>query len=94
MTNAIGRHAATAALMLAFVLPLAPATSAEAPPLIKAYNQSGLDLFRIFAASPGNIVFSPYSIGSAMAMVASGARGETRTDMLKALRHGVAGRRN
>jgi serpin B len=75
--------------MLALALPLAPAKGAEAPPLIKAYNQSGLDLFRIFASQPGNIVFSPYSIGSAMAMVASGARGETQAEMLKALRHGL-----
>jgi serpin B len=75
--------------MLALALPLAPAKGAEAPPLIKAYNQSGLDLFRIFAGQPGNIVFSPYSIGSAMAMVASGARGETQAEMLKALRHGL-----
>jgi serpin B len=73
--------------MLALALPLAPAKAAETPPLIKAYNQSGLDLFKIFAGQPGNIVFSPYSIGSAMAMAASGARGETQADMLKALRH-------
>jgi serpin B len=76
--------------MLALALPLTPARGAEAPALIKAYNQSGLDLFRIFASQPGNIVFSPYSIGSAMAMAASGARGETQADMLKALRHGLA----
>lgn len=75
--------------MLALALPLAPAKGAEAPALIKAYNQSGLDLFRIFAGQPGNIVFSPYSIGSAMAMAASGARGDTQADMLKALRHGL-----
>jgi serpin B len=90
MTIAFGRHAAKAALMLALALPLTPARGAEAPALIKAYNQSGLDLFRIFASQPGNIVFSPYSIGSAMAMAASGARGETQADMLKALRHGLA----
>lgn len=65
-----------------------PARAAEAP-LIKAYNQSGLDLFKTFAEKPGNIVFSPYSIGSAMAMVLSGARGETQADMHKALRHSL-----
>jgi serpin B len=98
MTTKIGRHGAAAALVLALALPLTPAHTqahaqahaAEAPPLIKAYNQSGLDLFKIFAGQPGNIVFSPYSIGSAMAMVLSGARGETQADMLKALRHGLA----
>ena len=35
-------------------------------------------------------MFSPYSIGTAMAMVLSGARGETQADMLKALRHSLA----
>ena len=90
MTTKIGRHGATAALVLALALPLAPAHAAEASPLIKAYNPSGLDLFKIFAGQRGNIVFSPYSIGSAMAMVMSGARGETQADMLKALRHGLA----
>ncbi|MET0277514.1 MAG: serpin family protein [Pseudorhodoplanes sp.] len=75
---------ATSALSLVAV----PAAAAEMP-LVKAYNQSGLELFRIFAEQPGNIVFSPYSIGSAMAMALSGARGETQADMLKALRHSL-----
>ena len=79
---------------LALALPAAagPGTPRQRRcPLVKAYNQSGLELFKIFAGQPGNIVFSPYSIGTAMAMVLSGARGETQADMLKALRHGAAG---
>jgi serpin B len=55
-----------------------------------AYNASGHDLFTQFAAAPGNIVFSPYSIGTAMAMVLSGARGETATQMATVLRHELA----
>ncbi len=35
--------------------------------------------------SGGNIVFSPYSIGTAMAMVLSGARGETEREMAAVL---------
>jgi len=56
-------------------------------PLAEAYNRSGQDLFRTFAGEPGNIVFSPYSIGTAMAIVQSGARGETQTELHRVLRH-------
>ena len=87
-----------AALLLAFGITSIPfaAMAAEqgkrqgvSRPLAEAYNASGQDLFRAFAAQPGNIVFSPFSIGTAMAMVLSGARGETRTEMHRVLRHGL-----
>ena len=68
----------------------APARAAEPEPvqaLTAAYNASGHDLFAAFAAAPGNIVFSPYSIGTAMAMVLAGARGETEHEMAAVLRH-------
>ena len=87
-----------AALLLAFGVTSIPfaAMAAEqgkrqgvSRPLAEAYNASGQDLFRAFAAQPGNIVFSPFSIGTAMAMVLSGARGETRTEMHRVLRHGL-----
>src|SRR5215471_581387 len=55
--------------------------------LTAAYDASAHDLFTTFAAKPGNIVFSPYSIGTAMAMVLSGARGETESEMARVLRH-------
>jgi serpin B len=45
--------------------------------LTDAYNTSGQELLRRLSDSPGNIVLSPYSIGSAMSMALSGARGET-----------------
>jgi serpin B len=54
--------------------------------LTAAYNESGQQLFKQFAKSSGNIVFSPYSIGTAMAMVLSGARGETEREMTSALK--------
>jgi serpin B len=74
---------------------LAPAARAAAPAapggepvhaLTAAYNASGHDLFAAFVATPGNIVFSPYSIGTAMAMVLSGARGETERETAAVLR--------
>jgi serpin B len=45
--------------------------------LVAAYNGTGERLFQDLAQEPGNIVLSPYSIGSALSMVLAGARGET-----------------
>ena len=50
----------------------------------------GQALFREFSAGPGNIVFSPYSIGTAMAMALAGARGETEREMAAVLQHSLA----
>ena len=54
-------------------------------PLIGGYNRTGQRLFRALAETPGNIVLSPYSVGTAMAMATVGARGETEAEMAKAL---------
>jgi serpin B len=54
-------------------------------PLVDAFNGTGLRLFQAFAKTPGNIVISPYSIGTAMAMVLAGARGDNATEMAKVL---------
>ncbi len=54
-------------------------------PLISGYNRTGQRLFRALAEAPGNIVLSPYSVGTAMAMALAGARGETEAEMAKAL---------
>ena len=61
--------------------------------LSEAYNSSGQELFSRLAAAPGdprNIVFSPYSIGTAMALALSGARGETEAEMIRVLRHSLS----
>jgi serpin B len=52
-----------------------------------ATNRLGLDLFRqLAAASPtGNLVLSPYSINSALALAYAGADGATRSEMGAAL---------
>lgn len=55
--------------------------------LTQAYNDSGQTLFRQLSAGPGNIVLSPYSIGTAMAMVLAGARGDTEAEMRGVLAH-------
>jgi serpin B len=54
--------------------------------LTRAYNASGQVLFRDFSNGRGNIVFSPYSIGTAMAMALAGTGGETEREMAAVLR--------
>jgi serpin B len=54
--------------------------------LSAAYNSSGLALFRQLSRARGNIVLSPFSIGTAMAMVLSGARGDTAREMAGVLK--------
>lgn len=53
--------------------------------VVKAYNRTGFDLFAKLAANPGNLVISPYSVGTAMAMTSVGARGETEKEMARVL---------
>jgi len=58
--------------------------------LTAAYNAAGIDIFRQLELAPGNtgnIALSPYSIGTAMAMALSGARGETAAELAKVLKH-------
>ncbi|HUI94332.1 MAG TPA: serpin family protein [Xanthobacteraceae bacterium] len=66
------------------------ADAAQARTVALADNALGRDLYVRLAATPGNIVFSPYSVGTAMAMVLSGARGETAAEMAAVLKQGLA----
>jgi serpin B len=54
-----------------------PASPKPEDALVAAYNGTGERLFQDLAQAPGNIVLSPYSIGSALSMVLAGARGQT-----------------
>src|SRR5215468_8223893 len=72
----LSRRDAVVGLLAAALMPSAGIAQEGTRALTDAYNASGQDLFRSFAAKPGNIVFSPYSIGTALAMVCAGARGE------------------
>jgi serpin B len=75
---------------LAALLPPLPLRGQEADPvrtLTRAYNGCGQRLFKDLSTAPGNLVFSPYSIGTAMAMALAGARGETERQMLHVLQH-------
>jgi serine protease inhibitor len=63
--------------------------------VVKSNSDFALDLYgRLKAGNAGkNLFFSPYSVSSALAMVAEGARGETAEQMGKALRFPAAARR-
>jgi leukocyte elastase inhibitor len=82
--RAINRWAVFTPLLIAAIQP-AEAGGERVRTLTDAYNASGQALFREFARLPGNIVLSPYSIGVAMAMVRSGARGDTEQQMASVL---------
>jgi serpin B len=84
----VGRLLVAMAALAPFVGAVARADDlAPLRELTAAYNASGHNLFVKFAATPGNIVFSPYSIGTAMAMALAGARHETEGEMRAVLRH-------
>ncbi|MFN3351179.1 serpin family protein [Pseudorhodoplanes sp.] len=88
MAGCCSRWAAIlAALLLA--MPVSAAAQ-DSRALAQAYNQSGHELFRKLSAEPGNVVLSPLSIGTAMAMVLTGARGETEAEMRRVLRHSLS----
>src|SRR5262245_17402323 len=72
---------------LAFVPGTLPLLSAAEFNAATATNQVGLDLFRQLATQQptGNLVLSPYSIESALALAYAGADGVTRTEMSRAL---------
>lgn len=76
-----------------------PVADKSVAALSESYNAAGQDLLAQLAGAggnraqlaseppgDGNIVFSPYSIGTAMALALSGARGETAAEMARALR--------
>ncbi len=54
--------------------------------LTAAFAAMGSDLYAELSRKPGNFVFSPFSIGVAMAMTLSGARGATEAELAKVLR--------
>jgi serpin B len=80
----IGALCALAIGTLPVALRAAPAEPGEGP-LAAAYNSSGQQLFRTFAEKAGNIVLSPYSIGTAMTMALAGAHGANQAEMARVL---------
>lgn len=53
--------------------------------VVEGNNEFALALFAELRAREGNLFFSPYSISTALAMAYAGAKGQTETQMAKAL---------
>lgn len=82
-----GTLAAAAAALAGVSAAAQPCVAAETPaaPLAQAYNAAGHELYGRLAAAPGNVVFSPWSVGTAMSMLIAGARGDTADELLRAM---------
>jgi len=62
------------------------ATSEDVAALVRGGNDFAFDLYGRLAGD-GNLFFSPYSISTALAMTATGARGNTEREMATVLRY-------
>ncbi|OGD58994.1 hypothetical protein A3K78_10835 [Candidatus Bathyarchaeota archaeon RBG_13_52_12] len=63
------------------VLDDAGATASSVEATVNAYNGFAFDLYRRYSDGDGNILFSPYSISTALSMTYEGARGLTAEEM-------------
>ena len=74
--------------------PTAPTYSTAPPKDLQAAaadnNAFAIDLYGRLASHSGNLLFSPYSINSALAMVYAGARGQTAIQMAQAMHFSLA----
>jgi serpin B len=71
-----------------------PGSPAAVPDAVASVSALAGDLYDAFAAEPGNLAFSPYSVAVALAMTLTGARGETAAQMRDVLHAPDAGRLN
>lgn len=68
--------------------PLTAATNKTTPAeaaVVEGNTRFALDLYARLRERPGNLFFSPYSLSTALAMTAAGARGETARRMAEVL---------
>jgi serpin B len=77
--------------MLRFLIPLLVVAIGAGPEgtamkdEVRGNNQFAVDLYGKTRVRPGNLIFSPYSISTALAMTYSGASGETAREMAATL---------
>jgi serpin B len=71
-----------------------PGLPAAIPDAVASVSALAGDLYDAFAAEPGNLAFSPYSVAVALAMTLTGARGETAEQMRDVLHAPDVGRLN
>ncbi len=64
----------------------APSSKADVASVVEGGNAFAFDLYAKLKGRKGNLIFSPYSISTALAMTYAGARGETAAEMRKTLR--------
>ena len=89
LANAFGTITGSAHDVLA-----AEADAAPVKETVKANSAFAIDLYKQLAKKKDkNVFFSPYSVSSALAMCAEGARGETAAEMGKVLRFPDAAKR-
>jgi len=72
-------------LIFALAITGLAAQAADSKIASDAINAFGLDLYRTQAGTEGNLLLSPYSTESALAMTYAGAEGDTRTEMQRVL---------
>ena len=77
---------AVISLLFAATSPAWAKSPARKNPVVDGNNQFATDLYsELTKEESGNLLLSPYSISTALAMTYAGARGETETEMAKVL---------
>lgn len=71
--------------MIPALLALSAALAPVPTKIVDAHNLFAADVYGELAKKPGNLVFSPTSISTALAMTYAGARGDTASQMAKTL---------
>lgn len=70
--------------------PTMTAQTAQTSDLVTANNQFAFDLYAALGEGDENLIFSPYSVSMALAMVYAGAEGNTATQMTETLHFDLA----
>jgi Serine protease inhibitor len=74
-------------ILLCAIFAYMKSAAAEPSPAVNAINTFGVDLLHKVAKPDANVLLSPYSIQSALAMAYAGADGTTRAEMAKVLHY-------